>query len=203
MRHDDHQGNDRGAGPTGKLVNAETGPGRQEHKFHGQQWDAVPAYLPEEGQKNAGKDSGLKRPPLGQNKLAGSHHSLVMGGQARDLQAHVGFHGGAEFTAVAVPDGPTAVGQLPGQKIRGHPGHLGLVQTQEAVEHEVFCGNGNVGFQLGPPVPIRVLELHHSGGGPLHCLLEPALRTCGSQGRRLLARRNGVPPQVSPSVVFF
>src|SRR5215468_6028444 len=88
---------------------------------------------------------------------------------ARELQREVGFDRRAYLSAVAVKQLPAAARALFAQNIAGHLPNLFLTilagaeliarigGDQDAVEHDVFGGERNVGLKLRPPVSFEVL----------------------------------------------
>jgi hypothetical protein len=88
---------------------------------------------------------------------------------ARELQREVGLDSSADLSAVAVKQLPAAMRALLAQNVAGHLPNLLLTilavaepgarigGDQDAVEHDVFGGERDVGLKLRPPVSFQVL----------------------------------------------
>jgi hypothetical protein len=151
--HDDGERDNGRARPAGKLVHVEVGPVGEEHRFDRHGGDAVPGKLAEQGKKNLGKDAALGNPPLFQNKGARLGHGRVVGRITGQLEREIGLYSSGNIAGTAIVNGPEPLFGLLAQEVIGHlPFPILFHHPQEMEQHNVLGGNGDVGFQLGPPI---------------------------------------------------
>ena len=183
MGGDDSQRHHGPARPARHLVNVEVETFGKQDDFHRHGREVVPRALSQHGQKDFGEDPGVAHSAQLGDAFAGAGHRLRLRGHPRHAQRHIGFHRGADIARRAVKQGPSAVSLLglqQGVLALLHP--PGVPDIHKMHEKHVFRDHGRVGFQLGQPVAVRMLEREQIHLRPADGPVQRRAR-CGGGGR--------------------
>ena len=136
--------------------------------------DHIYGVLTEQRQPDLGEHAGRFHPTPGNDEVSRLSETRRAGLLSAELQRKVGFNSGAEIAVITVVEPPATLFSLLIEQIAHHPPFaLPVHASQEVEKHQVFGGNGHVGFQLQPPVSLRVLGFQKEPGRLLHHLLNP------------------------------
>src|SRR6185503_1227224 len=137
----------------------------------------VPAPLPEQRQPDGREGARPGDPAARADEGAGARHVRRVRAVAGELEREVALDAGGKISGRAVVQRPAPVVALVPADVLGHSAPPFLVAGAEEVsEHQVLGVHGGVGFELRPPVAVRVLLAR-----------EPALRAFDHQIQRRCA----------------
>ena len=188
VRPDDTQRHHDGSRPGRHLVDVEGEPLGEEDQLWRHARTAVPFIEAEDGQIELGEGVTGLEAAQPTNRLLGQSHVRRFHLVSHQLEDEVGLDRGADIGGATRIDGPATLRGLAAPNVVGCAANLLFSIAKEQQQQDILRLENRVPFELGTPMPVRLLQLEQPRASLLYASLDIGDPTLGrrAQGPRSL-----------------